>query len=129
MNLTVLDGEFAVARLDAWAEIPGWATAGGMFSVTRTAGELSVICVAAAIPAGVRAERGWRCLCVAGPLPLSMTGVLSSLLVPLAAAGVSILAVSTHDTDHVLVPARSLPHAVACLRAAGHDVSEEKSDG
>jgi uncharacterized protein len=81
-----------------------------------------VVCAAERVPPGVRADQGWRALAVAGPLDLSMTGVLLSLLEPLARAGVSIFAVSTYDTDHVLVRADRLDDAVAALRAAGHRV-------
>lgn len=125
MKLVLLDGELAVARLAGDETAPPWAMEGALSSVTRTAEELSVVCAAAAVPAGVRAERGWRCLRVAGPLDLSLTGVLASIAAPLAAAGVSLFAVSTYDTDYVLVREESLGAAVDCLRAAGHDVIGE----
>jgi hypothetical protein len=65
-------------------------------------------------------ERGWRCLRVAGSLAFSAVGVISSLCGPLAASGVSIFAISTFDTDYLLVKADDLPAAVAALTAAGH---------
>jgi hypothetical protein len=88
----------------------------------RTRAELSVVCAAARVPDGVRAERGWRALAVCGRLDLGLTGVLAGLLAPLAAAGVPIFAVSTYDTDYVLVREERLAEAVAALRAAGHTV-------
>jgi hypothetical protein len=88
----------------------------------RTAAELSVVCEEGAVPDAVRAQRGWRALEVSGPLDLAMTGVLASLAVPLADAGVPIFAVSTYDTDYVLVPGARLHDAVTALRAAGHHV-------
>jgi hypothetical protein len=125
MKLVVLDCEFGVARLDATDPNPAWASQGSISSVTRTTEELSVVCTAAAIPANVRAERGWRCLRVAGRLDFSMTGILASIAGPLAAAKVSIFAMSTYDTDYVLVREESLRTAVECLRLAGHDVVDE----
>jgi hypothetical protein len=122
VKLVLLDGEFAVARLPGDEATPAWATEGSLSSVTRTAEELSVVCAASAVPAGVRAERGWRCLRVAGRLDLSLTGVLASIAAPLAAAGVSLFAMSTYDTDYVLVRAEALGAAADCLRAAGHEV-------
>lgn len=92
------------------------------FAVTRTPGELSVVLPEAAVEAGWRAEKGWRCLAVAGPLDFALTGVLASLASPLAAAGVSLFAVSTYDTDYLLVREEDLARAVAALRNAGHRV-------
>ncbi len=124
MKLVVLEDELAVVRLDASDPTPTWATQGILSSVTRTAEELSVLCAAAAIPTNVQAERGWRCLRVAGRLDFSLTGVLASIASPLATAGVSIFAVSTYDTDYVLVRGQSLAAAIEALTAAGHEVVE-----
>jgi hypothetical protein len=71
----------------------------------------------------VKAEPGWRALKLRGPFPFSATGILASVLSPLAEAEVPIFAVSTFDTDYVLVPEARLEKAVAALRAAGHTVS------
>jgi hypothetical protein len=122
VRLVLIEGEFGIARLGPFEPIPPWARGDAFSSVTRTAEELSVVCAAAAIPANVRAERGWRVLRVAGTLDFSLTGVLSSIAGPLAAAGVSTFAVSTYDTDYVLVREARLAEAVERLRAAGHDV-------
>jgi uncharacterized protein len=104
--------------------VPAWASgdAAALHAVVRTAHELTVVCPADRVPPDVRAERGWRALQVIGPLDLALTGVLLSLLEPLARAGVAIFAVSTYDTDHVLVRAGRLDDAGAALRAAGHRV-------
>lgn len=119
--LLLLDGAFAVCRLGGDSSIPAWATAGGFFSITRTADELSV-CAEDAVPDGVKCERGWRCLRVAGTIEFSAVGVLAALAVPLAEAGVSVFAVSTFDTDYLLVKDTDLPAALEALRRAGHVV-------
>ena len=72
------------------------------------------------MPAGIHHEGGWRVLAVRGPLAFELTGVLASLASPLAAAGVSIFALSTFDTDYLLVPGDRLETALAALEAAGH---------
>jgi hypothetical protein len=125
MKLTVLEGEFAVARLNPTDAIPPWATRGSFSSVTRTAEEASVVCAAAGLPANVQAEHGWRCLRVAGRLDFSLTGVLASIANPLAAAGLSIFVVSTYDTDYVLVREASLGLALENLRCAGHEIEQK----
>jgi hypothetical protein len=123
MRLAVVEGELGVARLEADAPVPAWAWQGALSSVTRTGQELSVVCGLDAIPSDVQAERGFRCLRVEGPLDFSLTGVLASIAGPLAEAQVSLFAVSTYDTDYILVAGRSLGRAIDCLRAAGHEVS------
>ena len=95
---------------------------GAFFSVTRTPAELSAVCDVAAVPPGVKSEGPWSVLAVRGPLDLNMTGVLAALAAPLATAGISIFAVSTYDTDYVLVRSHDLDRAIRTLREAGHDV-------
>ena len=117
-DLRVLPGRYAICRLEPQEALPS-----SFFSVTRTADELSVVCVEERAPAGVQCELGWRILQVAGPLEFSLTGVLVAIATPLAEAGVSIFAISTFDTDYVLVKEDDLVKAVDALRAAGHRVS------
>jgi hypothetical protein len=122
LRLRAVPGELAVCRLPADAPVPA-AVGGALWSVTRTADELSVVCPVADAPPDAEVERGWRALQVAGPLDFALTGVLAAIAVPLAHADVSIFAVSTYDTDYVLVREAALPAAAEALRRAGHDVS------
>jgi hypothetical protein len=123
LALTLEPWTLAVCRLDARAAVPSWAQAGDFHAVVRTPEELSVVCAAAEVPPGIRAERDWRCFSLAGPIAFDETGVLSAVAGPLAAAGVGIFAVSTFDTDYVLVPGRMVDAAVRALEAAGHRVA------
>ena len=120
--LSLLPDTLAVCRLPADAAVPPWAWTGVPASVTRTRDELSVVCRADGVPEGVRSEPGWRCLVVAGPLDFALTGILAALTAPLAAAGIPLFAVSTYDTDYLMVKAENLERAVAALRGAGHRV-------
>jgi putative acetyltransferase len=122
LNLMLLSDTFAVCRLGSDAPIPPWATAGGLFSITRTADELSVVCCQDAVPQGIPCERGWRCLRVAGTIPFSVVGVLASLTAPLAEAGISVFAISSFDTDYLLVKSADLGRAVDVLRRRGHTI-------
>lgn len=121
-KLSLLSGRFAIARLDPGREIPGWAWVGEWSSVSRTSGELSIICDERDVPAEVAADRGWRAFAVAGPMELSTVGVLASIAQPLAEAGIAIFAISTFDTDYVLVREEATGGAVDALRKAGHEV-------
>ncbi len=122
LTLTVLNDTFAVCRLEQNSAIPAWAVNSTFSSITRTPGELSVICRQSDVPDGIMCEKGWRCLQVQGPLDFALTGILASLATTLAEAGVSIFAISTFNTDYVLVKENDLPRATQALSEAGHVV-------
>ena len=123
LTLSIVPGVFAVCRLDLASPLPSWATPDGFIAIVRTAEELSIVCAEQAVPPGVICQRGWRGMKVAGPLDFALTGVLASLAGPLAEAGVSIFAVSTYDTDYVLVRKEQLATAIGALRRAGFAVA------
>ena len=122
LRLSLLIGHMSVCRLNPAAGIPDWAMASDFLSITRTEDELSVVCPEEAVPADARSEGGWRVLRLEGPFEFSEVGVLASVVGPLAEAGVSVFAVSTYDTDYVLVKAEQLEAAVSALRSRGHEI-------
>jgi uncharacterized protein len=126
VEIDLRPGEYAVARLDPDAEVPRpLLHASGLVSVTRTPDELSVVCPAehaGALPATARTSEGWRLLTVRGPLEFTLTGIMAALSAGLAAAGVTLFALSTFDTDHLLVRSGDLDRAVRALREGGHQV-------
>ena len=121
MKLTLLEGTYNISRLDPHLPVPAWCLQGDFFSVTRTMYELSVVCRAQFVPPGTKTEAGWCRLEVEGPLDFSLTGILASLSGALAHAGVSLFAVSTYDTDYILV--KDVQAAIRALTAAGHVVA------
>lgn len=123
LDLSLLSDSYAICRLDRDEEIPTWALSGEFVSITRTAEELSVICPQRCAPEGLRSEGGWRVLKVEGPLSLDLIGVLASLAVPLEQASIPIAAVSTYDTNYLLVRNDDLERALDVLSHAGHRVS------
>lgn len=129
LTLEMLPGRFAVARLPGDADFPAWATEGAVVSMTRTPDEVSIICDEAALPAGSRAERDFCCLRVAGSIPFSAVGVLESLARPLARARISVMALSTYETDYLFVRAEDLAAALGALSAAGFDVAASADTG
>lgn len=122
LELSLLPGRYSICRLAPNAPIPQWALKGSFSSWTRTGEELSLVCEEGHVPAGVQAERARRLFRVNGPLAFSQTGVLASLVDPLAEAGLSIFAVSTFDTDYLLVSERDTQVAIAALEQAGHRI-------
>lgn len=120
LHLDRVPGSFAVARLAPDAGWPHWATWSRDFvSVSRTAAETSVICASALVPPEVTAERDFAAFVVRGPLEFSVVGVLAALAGPLAQARIPILAVSTYDTDVLMIREERVPEAVRALREAG----------
>ena len=121
LHFSLLPQTYAVARLPADAPVPaGVLEAPGFVSVSRTADELSIVCPQEAAPPAPKVDGGWRALKLHGPFAFDEVGVLAALLVPLAEARIGIFAVSTFDTDYLLVRAEALATAQAVLAAAGH---------
>lgn len=115
--------QLAVCRLPPDAAMPSWAAAPGRLrAAVRSRNELSVVCAIAEVPSEVRHEGPFTAFEVAGPIDLGLTGVLAALLAPLAAAGVSVLTISTFDTDWILVPSLQRAAATRALQRAGHSV-------
>jgi uncharacterized protein len=105
--------------------LPGWtrATAGEFLSVTRTRDELSIIVSDQRPPAQAKCERNWRLVMVKGPLDFSQVGIIAGLSGTLASAGISIFALSTYDTDYIMVKQADLERALSASRQAGYSVS------
>jgi uncharacterized protein len=122
LRFSLVPGPFAICRLEPDASIPAWATKGDVFCVTRTPDELSIVCAADKVPPGVSADRDWLCLKLHGPFALTESGVLAAFIAPLAEAQVSMLAVSTYDTDYVFIQEESWI-ALAALQAVGHELA------
>jgi hypothetical protein len=124
LTITILTDTFAICRLSPAEDVPEWAMIGEFVSITHTADELSIVCTEENVPSEVKADRGWRVLKVEGPLDLALTGVLASLANPLAEAKINIFAVSTFDTDYLLVKGYNVDRACEVLRQAGHVVAQ-----
>lgn len=123
ITLRSLHGDYAICRLPAESPIPAWADGEGLVSITRTADELSVLCLESRVPANVRSEVGWRCLQFVGPFAFDQTGIAAAVLQPLADAGIGILLVSSFDTDMLFVKLVDAGRASEVLLAAGHLVA------
>jgi uncharacterized protein len=120
VRLTVVGTPLSVCRLPSDSVIPAWAADAGEFtSITRTADELSIVCASTAVPADLPQEGPWRAFMVQGPLVMTLIGVVVAIATPLRDAGIAIFAISTYDTDYVLVHEPDFEAAVAALTAAG----------
>jgi len=124
LTLDLLEGKFVICRLSPSSSLPSWAFTGPFMSITKTNDELSIITIDDnRLPKDIQCERNWKCFKLKGPFPFDMTGVLSSILNPLAKADIGILAISTFDTDYVMVKENNLQIAVDVLKQNGHTVN------
>ncbi len=117
-----LPGHYAIVRLAPDAPVPDWATKGDFTSITRTADELSIVCATENLPPDVRTSHRWIGLKLKGPFRFSLTGVLQSFIGPLSYGQIPIFAISTYDTDYVLVQEQFLEAALDVLLHAGHEL-------
>ena len=114
-HITPMPGDYSIVRLGPAEPVPGWVQCGVFCSITRTPEELSLLVESAAVPTGQEMESDWKGLKLEGPFPFDAIGILAGVLTPLAAAGISILAVSTFDTDYVFVKVDRLTDALRVL--------------
>jgi len=126
LTLSLLGGpdptEFAVAQWPPSADLPTALLTGSLFSLTRSEDELSLVCEARLLPESTTHASGWVAFKLHGPFDFGLTGILAAVLNPLRDAGVGIFAISTFDTDYVLVKREQLSEAQAALRSAGHQL-------
>jgi hypothetical protein len=123
LRLLPLDDIYDILKLAPDAPVPGWVAASPFCSITRSSDELSIVCLKSGVPQALRSEREWSCLKVLGPLDFALTGILLAIAAPLAAAEISIFAVSTYDTDYVLIERSQFARALVVLRMYGHAIA------
>ncbi|SET37515.1 hypothetical protein SAMN05421676_104217 [Salinibacillus kushneri] len=124
MKLEILDSTFSIIKIPPTEAIPFWATKGDMFSITRTNEELSILCPSDCLPTSdeviQEVENDWKCIKIIGVLDFSLTGILASLATPLSDYKISVFAISTFNTDYLLVKNHSIEKAKLVLEKEGH---------
>ena len=122
LTMKLLKEKYGVCRLDKTELIPDWAQKSNFFSITRTSDELSIVCSQDDIPNEIKCEKDWRILKIEGPLDFSLIGILASISTILAQTGISIFAISTYDTDYILVKNNDIDNAISLLIKERYDV-------
>ncbi len=122
MRLTLLPETFTICRLSPEQDVPQWVwqNRATLLSITYTADELSIVCPQALPPSGVQYEGSWKAIRIQGPLDFSLTGILVALAAPLAAAHIPIFALSTFDTDYILIQEQYSEQARGVLEESGN---------
>lgn len=115
-KLLLLSEKFAICHLDKHSPLPSWLSIKDNFlSITKTDNELSIICPEDQLSGGVLAEKNWRVFKIEGPLGFVLTGIVASLSRPLAEANISILYISSYETDHLMVEEKNLSQTIKIL--------------
>ena len=122
LKMKLLERGYGVCRLSIEDEIPKWAFQSDVYSITKTHDELSIVCKEEYIPEGIECEKEWRVLKVQGPLDFSLIGILSTISGVLAQHKISIFAISTYDTDYILVKDDKINEAIEALKAIGCEI-------
>lgn len=122
LTMRLLRGKYGVCRLDKTDLVPQWVQNSDFFSITRTLDELSIICTEESIPNYTKCEKDWRILKIEGPLDFSLIGILASISTILAQKGISIFAISTFDTDYILVKSKKIDSAIVALVNEGYEI-------
>ena len=115
LTLKLLKDTYGVCRLEKGSSIPSWAFDGEFYSITKTDDELSIVCLQKNIPDNIKCEHNWRILKIQGPLDFSLIGILSKISSIMAENKISIFAVSTYDTDYILVKEEKIDLAISIL--------------
>lgn len=124
LYLSALKGSFSICKLDPASDIPSWAWDGNFYSITRTTDELSIICDRRNIPENINCEHNWRVLVIEGPFEFEEIGILHSITKSLAEADLSLLTVSTYNTDYILIKEDHYDEATKSLERAGHIIGQ-----
>ncbi len=124
LKLQILSQQFSIHRLAPESRVPDQVYTSNFYSITKTADELSIVCDASLQLAAERTVSGWSCFRVVGLLDFSLTGIMAGLSTSLAEMGISLFAISTYDTDYILVKTDQLEGAITALQMAGHTIVE-----
>jgi hypothetical protein len=122
LSLQVLAGQYTIHRFSPESGLPMAALESAFLSITKTVDELSIVCDAEISLESEHSESGWSCIKVLGPLDFSLTGILAKLSGVLAEAQISIFAISTYDTDYLLVRSENLAETIAVLEKKGYTI-------
>jgi len=118
--LSVLFETFTIHKLSPDASIPEEILKSNYYSVSKTENELSLVCSEVIEVQSLQSSKGWKCIKVAGLLDFNLTGILAGISDILAKDDISIFAISTFDTDCILVRTQDLSSARTKLMLAGY---------
>ena len=122
LTLKLLKDKYSVCRLDKNNEIPKWIFDEEIFSITKTEDELSIVCLQDKISNDIICEKDWKILKIEGPLDFSLIGILSKISTLMANNKISIFAISTYDTDYILIKEEFIDKAIEILKSNNYNI-------
>ena len=120
LQLNILENPFTIHRFPANHGIPSQVYESQFYSISKTDEELSIVCNSTTQVNSEKSDTDWSCIKVEGPLDFSLTGILAKISTVLAKAEISIFAISTFDTDYILLKSEKLPFAKKALLKSGY---------
>ncbi|MPQ32218.1 ACT domain-containing protein [Clostridium estertheticum] len=127
LTMKLLNEKFSVCRLNKNEQIPEWVKNSSFYSISKTSDELSIVCSQDIIPSNIKCEKDWRILKVEGQLDFSLIGIISSISTILALKRISIFAVSTYDTDYILVKNKDIDNAILALSNERYEIINQEN--
>ena len=118
--LSILEETYIIHKLDQSTNLPEELIECEFYSLSNSQEELSLVCPEQMLIQSENSSPNWKCLKVAGPLDLKLTGILAGLSDTLAKAKISIFAISTFETDYLLIQKQVLETAKSALKSAGY---------
>ena len=123
MDIRIIDRAFSVCKLE---NINGINFEDEFCFLGKTDEELSLVCATQFVPQNTtEREDGWRAFRIEGVLDFSLIGILSEISGILAGAGIGIFAISTYNTDYILVKEKNLEKALNALETEGYCIKGE----
>jgi len=127
IGLEILDGEYAICRFKPEQPLPPTLNFKGIYSLTRTQRETSLVCRTNEVPDGAKVEWGWRALYVRGPIPFGLTGVVAGITSAVASVTLPVFVLSTYDSDLLFLQSDTFERALDALTAAGYAVVDSSA--
>ena len=127
-TLKLLDDIFSIHSLPANSKIPEHVFSAPVFFIAKTYEEVSIVLPESIQIESEEVEPDWQALEVVGPLDFTLTGILSNIATVLANEKISIFAISTFDTDYILVKTEKIADAISALRAKNYQVLLSTTD-
>lgn len=122
MQIKIIDCEFSICKIEQLSQIT---LSDPFYFVAKTDEELSLVCKSASVPENyIECDHDWRAFRIEGQLDFSLVGILSKISAILADHKISIFAISTFNTDYILVKKHNFEKAIVCLEAEGYDISK-----
>ncbi|GHF93539.1 ACT domain-containing protein [Thalassotalea marina] len=122
LTLKLLDKVFTIHSLPVDSAIPTAVFSADIYFIAKTFEEVSIVLPSSVNIVSDDSEPDWQALEVVGPLDFTLTGILSSISSVLANNNISIFAISTFDTDYILVKTNKIEAAIAALRNNNYQV-------